>query len=144
MPSLSPDGDSVAFSWEGESHGDGTVQDRDIWVTLIGASENRRLTSGPDDDWSPSWSPDGHQIAFVRVPPGQPIGRCTIYVVSLLGGPARRIGAVTPVFSQLSWSPDSRWIAAPGYRVPGDESSKAGGQLIAWTAPGPFDNGAAR
>jgi Tol biopolymer transport system component len=51
----------------------------------------------------------------------------------------RRIGAVTPVFSQLSWSPDSRWIAAPGYRVLNDESSKAGGiQLI------PVDGGTAR
>ena len=31
--------------------------------------------------------------------------RGSLYVVSPLGGPARRIGAVTPVFSQLSWSP---------------------------------------
>jgi serine/threonine protein kinase len=69
MPSMSPDGNSVAFSWEGESHADGAAQDRDIWVTLIGASENRQLTSGAGDDWSPSWSPDGRQIAFVRVSP---------------------------------------------------------------------------
>ena len=47
MPSLSPDGESVAFSWEGESHPTGAEPDRDIWITLIGASENRRLTSGP-------------------------------------------------------------------------------------------------
>ena len=139
MPSLSPDGGSVAFSWEGESHVDGAAQNRHIWVTLIGAPENRELTSGSDDDWSPSWSPDGHQIAFVRVAPRQANGRGTIYVVSPLGGPARKIGAFTPVFSQLSWSPDSTWIAAPGYRAPDDESSKAGGiQLI------PVDGGAAR
>ena len=140
MPSMSPDGNSVAFSWEGESHADGAAQGRGIWVTLIGAPENRQLTSGPGDDWSPSWSPDGRQIAFVRVSPGEDIGHGgSLYVVSPLGGPARRIGAVTPVFSQLSWSPDSRWIAAPGYRVLNDESSKAGGiQLM------PVDGGTAR
>ena len=139
MPSMSPDGSSVAFSWEGESHADGAAQDRGIWVTLIGAPENRQLTSGPGDDWSPSWSPDGRQIAFVRVSPGEVIGHGSLYVVSPLGGPARKIGAVTPVFSQLSWSPDSRWIAAPGYRALNDESSKAGGiQLI------PVDGGTAR
>jgi eukaryotic-like serine/threonine-protein kinase len=139
MPSLSPDGDSVAFSWEGESHANEWAQDRDIWITLVGASENRRLTSGPDDDWSPSWSPDGRQIAFVRVPQGQALLPGSIYVVSPLGGPARRIDARTSLFSQLSWSPDSRWIAAPGFRIANDESSKAGGiQLI------PLDGGAAR
>jgi Tol biopolymer transport system component len=138
MPSLSPDGDSVAFSWEGEPHADVPGQNRNIWVTLIGESESRQLTSGPDDDWSASWSPDGRQIAFVRVPQGK-VMQGAIYVVSPLGGPARKINAITPVFSQLSWSPDSRWIAAPGYRVLNDDSSKAGGiQLV------PMDGGPAR
>jgi serine/threonine protein kinase len=139
MPSMSPDGDSVAFSWEGESHAAGLPTSRHIWVTIIGASEYRELTSGPDDDWSPSWSPDGRQIAFLRVPRGQVSGQGAVYVVSPLGGPARRIGSPTPVFSQLSWSPDSRWIAAPGYRVSNDVSSRPGGlQLI------PVDGGTVR
>src|SRR4029077_13719166 len=106
------------------------VQNRNIWVTIIGESESRQLTSGPDDDWSPSWSPDGRQAAFVRIHQGN-LTRGAIYVVSPLGGQARRTGASTPVFSQLSWSPDGRWIAAPGYRVLNDDSSKAGGiQLV--------------
>ena len=43
MPSLSPDGGSVAFSWEGESHVDGAAQNRHIWVTLIGASREQTV-----------------------------------------------------------------------------------------------------
>jgi len=131
LPSLSPDGDSVAFSWEGELHPDGAKPDRDIWITLIGASENRRLTSGPDDDWSPNWSPDGQQIAFLRFASGTLVGPASIWVVSPLGGAApRKLGVLVPTFSQLAWSPDSRWIAAPGYRVGNDASSNGAIQLI--------------
>ena len=130
MPTPSPDGESVAFSWEGESSSAAEPQDRDIWITLIGTSESRRLTSGPEDDWSPSWSPDGRQIAFVRVPAGLIAGPGAVYVLSPIGGPARKIDAITSVFSQLSWSPDSRWIAVPSHRVPNDASSKPGGILL--------------
>ena len=130
MPTPSPHGESVAFSWEGESSSAAERQDRDIWITLIGTSWNRPVTSGPEDDWSPSWSPDGNQIAFVRVPPGVLAGPGAVYVVSPNGGPARKIDAMTSVFSQLSWSPDSQWIAVPGHRVPNDASSKAGGILL--------------
>jgi serine/threonine protein kinase len=131
MPSLSPDGNSVAFSWEGEPSADIERKDRDIWIALVGSSENRRVTSGPDDDWSPNWSPDGQQIAFLRFASGSVVGPASIWVVSPLGGAARKLGALVPVFSQLAWSPDSRWIAAPGYRVGNDPTSKAGAiQLI--------------
>jgi len=52
-PSLSPDGRQVAFSWEGEK-GD----NRDIYVTLLGEPHPLRLTSEPEDDAYPAWSPD--------------------------------------------------------------------------------------
>jgi serine/threonine protein kinase len=128
-PSFSPDGESVAFSWEGESSGS-QKQSRHIWSTLIGTSDNRQLTSGPDDDWSPCWSPDGRQVAFIRGPRGE-TGQGRLYVVSANGGAPRSLDFVTSAFSQLSWSPDSQWLAAPGYRVLNDESSKPGGiQLV--------------
>jgi serine/threonine protein kinase/Tol biopolymer transport system component len=113
FPSLSPDGSQVAFSWEGEAHPAGSVPDRDIWVKLVDGTETRRLTAGSDDDWNPAWSPDGSQIAFLRFPRGTTDeGRA--YVVSALGGAERRVGDLTVLFSQLSWSPDGRWLAVGG------------------------------
>src|SRR5262245_37100036 len=56
-PSFSPDGNQVAFSWNGEK------QDNfDIYLKLIGLGEPFRLTKDPADDYSPAWSPDGRSI----------------------------------------------------------------------------------
>jgi Tol biopolymer transport system component len=60
-PSWSPDGKFAAFSWSG---------DRDavpaIYVQRIGDAAPVRLTNNSEADYRPVWSPDGHQIAFIR------------------------------------------------------------------------------
>jgi Tol biopolymer transport system component/serine/threonine protein kinase len=106
-PSFSPDGDQVAFAWDGEK-GDNW----DIYVKMVGSGEARRLTTDPADDTSPRWSPDGRQIALVRYS----AGRGTIHLISPLGGADRKVSD-QPVVGPLSWSPDSRWLAtgAPLY-----------------------------
>ena len=61
-PSFSPDGNQVAFSWNGEK------QDNfDIYLKLIGSPTPVRLTTDPAEDISPAFSPDGRSIGFVRV-----------------------------------------------------------------------------
>ena len=101
-PTFSPDGEQVAFSWNG------TKQDNwDVYVTLVGSSDVRRLTSDPAEDARPTWSPDGRQIAFVR----QRADDSTIHLVSPLGGAERRVGDFSGADS-LDWSPDGKWLAA--------------------------------
>ena len=60
-PTFSPDGDQVAFAWNGEKK-----DNFDIYVEIVGSSEVRRLTTDPEPDLAPSWSPDGRQIGYVR------------------------------------------------------------------------------
>src|SRR5437867_1336213 len=81
---------------------------------------------GPDQlDYSPSWSPDGKQIAFIRSVPA-PNFRYTndVFVMDADGSNQRRItqsGSVV-FFSKLTWSPDGTKLAFVGPPAGGDLS----------------------
>ena len=134
-PAFSPQGNQIAFSWEGERRVDGQPANFDIWLKMIGSSEVRRLTTDAGYDTAPSWSPDGTQVAFFRGRPGETSGR--IYVVSPLGGVERKlsdfpaaslsIGWNPASVPQVSWSPDSRWLAVARARSANETSAEAGG-----------------
>src|SRR5262249_6259375 len=107
-PSLSPDGSSVAFTWNGD-----TEENWDIYVKLTGAGSPQRLTSDPAMDLNPAWSPDGQSIAFVRVREDHPL----VVVIPSRGGPEREV--LEPVRlgnlgagQSLAWSADSRFLIA--------------------------------
>jgi serine/threonine protein kinase/WD40 repeat protein len=103
-PSFSPDGEHVAFSWDGEK------QDNfDIYVKRIGPGPPLRLTQNPAMDTHPVWSPDGNTIAFLR---GSQPGRSDVVLIPPLGGPERVVAqvALAPDYGPpcLGWSPDNK------------------------------------
>jgi len=110
-PAFSPDGEQIAFSWSSEKS-----DNTDIYVTMVGATEVRRLTTDTAGDYAASWSPDGRRIAFLRK--GGPTAR--IHVISPVGGSDPKVSdfpvaaKLDPEFtaSQINWSPDSRLVAA--------------------------------
>jgi len=97
-PSLSPDGRWVAFV----SNRDGQW---DIYIGLVTGGSLIRITSDPNIETRPRWSPDGTHLLFARL---NDLGLNDLWVVPALGGAARRI-----VLNGLNptWSPDGRSIA---------------------------------
>jgi eukaryotic-like serine/threonine-protein kinase len=103
LPTLSPDGNWIAFQWKGEN------QDNwDIYVKELDGPGFNRLTTDPAIDCCPAWSPDGRQIAFKRVSGDRSI----IFLISPLGGGERKLAEVEG--GRLSWSPDGKNIAFSG------------------------------
>ena len=95
-PSISPDGNFVAFSWTGPDPG-GVP---DIWIKAVDSEALRRLTETAQAESGPAWSPDGREIAFIREGVG-------IFAVSALGGPERQIAASGSI---VRWAPDGRSV----------------------------------
>jgi len=111
-PSLSPDGQRLAFAWNG-----GAGPHFSVYVKVIGTEESLRLTKQASIDFNPVWSPDGRYIAFCRIQEGE----TGIYIIPALGGIERRVRHTLwqeQEFSQviwsagrLSWSPDGKLLA---------------------------------
>jgi len=118
QPAFSPDGNQIAFTWDG---GDG--ENLDVYVKLIGAGTPLRLTTDPAEDISPAWSPDGRYLAFLR----RSAIETGIFIVPALGGTERKLGKTEPSLSRqgwsqcrLSWSPDGKYLAVVDHALPQD------------------------
>jgi len=97
FPSISPDGNHVAFAWGGE---DGT--NVDLYVLQIGSSSRLRLTEHPGVDTYPRWSADGRTIAYVHHDEsGQ-----SIMAVPIIGGRPRELVHSAGWLGGMDWSVD--------------------------------------
>ena len=111
--SCSPDGNQIAFSWNGE-----TQENYDIYVKLVGSATRLQLTTDPAPDRRPAWSPDGTQLAFLRERAG---GIAEVLLVPAISGPKRKLAEIqaapprdvgAAAFSaSLAWSSDRRFLA---------------------------------
>lgn len=108
-PVLSPDGERVAFIWNGPRE-----DNRDIYVKQV-ADDGLplRITSDPAPDVAPCWSPDGRRIAYLRASSEA----TELMVASSLGGGERRIARLrrtvigeSSILPQMSWSPDGKYL----------------------------------
>ncbi len=119
QPTLSGDGKLLAYASDRAENGN-----LDIWVQQVDGSSSIQLTSDPADDYFPSLSPDGTEVAFLSA--RNPTG---VYIVSALGGEPRLLGE--GVLRHIRFSPDGKWVVAMGF-------AKAPAKLL------PVDGGAVR
>jgi Tol biopolymer transport system component/DNA-binding winged helix-turn-helix (wHTH) protein len=98
-PAFSPDGEKIAFIWDGENPVKG-----DVYVQLVGGEKPLRLTqTGSGFTCCVDWSPDGRQIAFERCDDNGG----GIFVVPALGGSERKLTDVMCTFAQNGFP---KWI----------------------------------
>jgi TolB protein len=80
----------------------------DLYVCDADGTNLKRLTTSPQDESSPCWSPDGKWICYAA----KDKERRTLCKISPSGGTARTIGTSGfPSPSEPDWSPDGKWIA---------------------------------
>lgn len=99
--------DMIAFLGEEDNN-------YDVYLADVTTGVAVNLTRDPLQDVSFSWSPDGHEMAFIS----KRSGRDTLYIMDAQGQNIRRIDTAFAPFAP-AWSPDGRWIAFMGNPING-------------------------
>lgn len=94
-PCLTPDGQTVIFSFEG-----------DLWKANVNNGQASRLTAMQGYETSPRVSPDGKWIAFS----GRQYGNADVFVMPVNGGEIRQITYHSANDEVTSWSWDSKSV----------------------------------
>jgi dipeptidyl aminopeptidase/acylaminoacyl peptidase len=137
-PQISPDGKWVAYT-VGTIDVAGDKSDTDIWMTSWDGAQHLRLTTSPDAETAPRWSPDGRYIAFTSSRPGKAKGN-QIWLLDRNGGEAQQFTDFKGRLSGYDWSPDSKkllvTIAEPDPNSP-DDAAGGGRGAAGANAPAP-------
>ncbi|MGB2896371.1 MAG: protein kinase [Anaerolineales bacterium] len=119
QPRWSSDGTKIAYSAHGGSDAYGNDLGLDLFVINSDRSgETVNLTSSLGDDYDPSWSPNGNQIAFTST---RVNSLKQVFVMGVVCNPApdscsisetpRNVTAGYAVESAPEWSPDGKTLA---------------------------------
>ena len=110
-PSWSPDSKRIVFTARREAHFENKFGiTYEIYVMDADGGNQQRLTNNRNNEWHPSWSPDGNRIAFDSDRKGD-LQNFEIYVMDDDGGNQQRLTENRNNDNYPSWAPDGERIA---------------------------------
>lgn len=105
-PQCAPDGKWIAYTLTTVD----TKEDKrntDIWMVSRDGKDQVRLTSSPEGENRPRFSPDGRWLAFLSGRPGKAKGT-QVWLLDRKGGEAVQLTDVKGRLGGFEWSPDSK------------------------------------
>ncbi|HZB78968.1 MAG TPA: S9 family peptidase [Actinomycetota bacterium] len=137
-PRPSPDGRWVAFTGSIWEKLEGTPMTRICLAPMgrkgavagaeLGAA--RQISSGPERDAGPRWSPDGRRLSFVS--DRREKGRMQLFVLTLEGlGEAEALPEIEGTIEDHAWSPDGARILARSAGLHADSAGAEGSGALA-------------
>src|SRR5215211_1779778 len=126
-PQRSPDGKWVAYV-VARAIKDTDKNDSDIWMASWDGTQEIQLTSSPESETQPRWSPDNKYISFVSSRQGAKDGQ--LWLMNRAGGEAVKVSDVKDGVSAYAWAPDSKRVVfvvgEKDPRDPKDDDKEAG------------------
>jgi len=109
-PQCAPDGKSVAFVVSQIDVKEDKPGSGHIWTVGVDGQNERQITSSPDSENSPQFSPDGKYLAFTSSRPGKAKGN-QVWLLDRSGGEAFQLTEIKGRLQSYEWSPDSKRLA---------------------------------
>ena len=138
-PQRSPDGKWVAYVVS-RAVKDTDKNDSDVWMVSWDGTQNLQITSSPESESQPRWSPDNKYLSFVSSRQGAKHGQ--LWLMNRLGGEAIKVSDVKGGIDEYAWSPDSRKIVFvvtdPDPTDPQDDDKNADGDKDKKKTPPPI------
>jgi dipeptidyl aminopeptidase/acylaminoacyl peptidase len=126
---LSPDGKWVAYTVSTVDTA-ADKSDTDVWIASWDGRQQMRMTSSPESENAPRWSPDGRYLSFLSSRPGKAKGN-QVWLLDRNGGEAQQFTDVKGRLTSYDWSPDSRKLllvmADRDPNDPADDERPSGG-----------------
>ena len=107
-PQRSPDGKWIAYTVT-RAIRETDKNDTDVWMVSWDGREQVQLTSTPDNESRPRWSPDGKFLSFLSSRQGAKAAQ--LWMLNRGGGEAAKLTDIKGGITDYAWSPDSRSLA---------------------------------
>jgi dipeptidyl aminopeptidase/acylaminoacyl peptidase len=136
---ISPDGKWVAYTVNTVDAA-ADKSDTDVWITSWDGTQHLRMTTSPESEGTPRWSPDGRYLSFLSSRPGKARGN-QVWLLDRNGGEAQQLTDIKGRLNSYEWSPDAKKLllvmADRDPNDPADGEAGGGGGRGGANAPAP-------